>query len=301
MNSCSRTEHKVCAVNQHLCSAAALASLFVGSPLFAQMPSFKYHEIAKSGDKSGGTSLVDVNKNGKLDFLVPHFGGSGIYYWYENAGSSWNRHTIGGPTQTDVGGCAFDVDGDGWVDAVTCKHWYRNLDGGSNWQKIPYGNLTGNHDVVGVDIDNDGKNDIVMSGCDIPNGPILLYENDGDGNFTRQVIAENLNQCFHSLAVADFNKSGHLDICAGGARDSSGPQKVYIWENRGGTGKNWGQHQIADVPQSHEMAIGDINGNGNIDIASKGWGTTALYWLENRMDTDTQVRTLERESAPAKR
>ncbi len=352
-----------------------------------KFPSFTYHQIKDKGEMSGSTSLVDVNKDGYLDLLLP-FTRSGSYFWFEfKSPDVWEQHLIGDSTETDVGGFACDIDGDGWIDAVTDKKWFRNI-GGNRWEKYYYGDLEGSHDILCADMDNDGdpdiisgsnkglywyrhpdtvlrnktwekipislqshhggvtpngigdlngdgyldivwgdrwmegldakgeswrehllnpgippsrfagglsarvwicdlngdgRNDIVMTGSDLPDGPVMWFENTGEGQFTKHLIDEHLGQCFHSLGVADFDGNGTLDILSGGSSESSSPRKIYIWTNPDGRAERWTRHEVAAVEQCHELSIGDVDGDGDIDIAGKGWGKTPVFFLENKL------------------
>ena len=149
---------------------------------------------------------------------------------------------------------------------LTCKHWYRNLDGGSNWQKIPYGNLTGNHDVVGVDIDKDGKIDIVNGS----HQGLYWFQNPGNP-------VENTNWMRHTISDQEF----HGGVAPRGYGDLSGKGHVdVVWgdrwmENMDGTGTQWKTHMLPDlqIPASKytgglavRVWVADIN--GNIEIAS---------------------------------
>ena len=44
--------------------------LAIGFESNAQFPEFKYHEIARSGNKMGQTSLADMDNDGDLDWVV---------------------------------------------------------------------------------------------------------------------------------------------------------------------------------------------------------------------------------------
>ncbi len=91
----------------------------------AEFPVFEYHKIADAGDKMGQTSLVDMDKDGDLDWTVGCRNGD--IWWFEyQSPDQWVKHRIGGQSPTDVGGAAFDVDGDGWIDQVSGAAWYRN-------------------------------------------------------------------------------------------------------------------------------------------------------------------------------
>ncbi len=120
---------------------------------------FQVHEIARpGGGKYGQTSAVDVDKDGDLDFISGQQFGK--VFWFENQGADqWIQHSIGENARTDVGGTAFDVDGDGWIDQVSGGTWYRNPGNpqqAKHWERFENG-ATPTHDNLVADIDGDGR------------------------------------------------------------------------------------------------------------------------------------------------
>jgi len=58
-----------------------LSIVIVGIGLFcslacAEFPKFEYHQIAKIGNRMGQTSLVDVDKDGDMDWITGCNGGT---------------------------------------------------------------------------------------------------------------------------------------------------------------------------------------------------------------------------------
>ena len=70
-----------------------------------------------------------------------------------------------------------------------------------------------------------------------------------------------------------------------------GPPRWYIWENVDGKGQQWKEHVILDANLGgHEAVVGDITGNGRLDIIGKPWfpnkknalgGKMFVVFLEN--------------------
>jgi hypothetical protein len=66
--------------------------------------------------------LVDVDQDGDLDWIAGNASHSGdvaglISWWEFQEPDTWIRHGLG-KGNTDVGGAAIDVNGDGWIDVV---------------------------------------------------------------------------------------------------------------------------------------------------------------------------------------
>jgi hypothetical protein len=365
--------------------------------LRAQMPRFEYHEIARVGTRMGQTALVDIDKDGKLDWVV---GQAGRMWWFQYvAPDKWIQHDLGEGASTDVGGTAFDIDGDGWIDVVAGTAWYRNtgrpreqpferyatgaianhdmvaadIDGDGRldvvacsddrrhphlvWYKIPddprekwiehrigagihggigprgIGDLTGNghSDVVRgnvwfenvdgkgtqwkehavltppggsrpdryglalktwiCDLNGNGHLDIIQSEADTPDGRVFWWENQGHGRSWRfhRISDNHTGLDFHSLAVADFNNNGHLDVYSGGGPLSKGTPKSFLWENLDGKGGRWKQHLILEGRECHEAVAADVDGDGDIDIVSKPWRGNLHFYLRNMLVEDRQA------------
>jgi len=186
----------------------------------SSFPAFEYHDIGRIGNQMGQTSLVDIDKDGRLDRVVgcnhgdvwpvpikvqrvtarkspktplePSISyvadllGRAIWWFQYKGPDEWVRHKIGSGAGTEVGGAAFDVDGDGWIDQVSGSTWYRNPGNpeGKEFTKYSNGAIDNSHDCVAADIDQDGKLEVVQ-GTDRPLMEVLqLYAG------TRQTLAD---------------------------------------------------------------------------------------------------------------
>jgi FG-GAP-like repeat len=134
---------------------------------------FEMREIDKSLTVGYAVLPVDINGDGKTDFVVVD---SHRVLWYENP--TWKPHVIiGGITAKDnVCVAAYDIDGDGKVDLAIGAGWapFNTKAGGTlqwlkrgktldePWQMIPIGEEPTVHRMGFVDLDGSGKAALVV-------------------------------------------------------------------------------------------------------------------------------------------
>jgi hypothetical protein len=273
--------------------------------------------------KAGGHDAVtaDVDKDGKNDLLI--YDGNKLA-WYNPArqfrevviSSGHNDH--GGTTPRGFG----DLDGDGDPDVVIPGYWFANPGNQTgNWERFvwpfePIPNASYGRSIRAwvADINLDGKNDIVYSHCDTGGSHVYWVENKDNGTTweSHRLADPPVREgdvpgtgSFHSLGVADFDQDGNPDIFAGEQEDpdtymeKSGKvamkprglkERGVIWYNKGGKNPEFGIDVIhVDNPGWHDAQLGDVDGDGDIDIVSKIWnadgGVYHLDYWRNELKT----------------
>src|ERR1051325_9107596 len=223
--------------------------------------------------------------------------------WYtipENPREPWIPHLIGPPVHGAITPAGIgDIDGDGDLDVVRTDAWFENKDGkGVDWEmhaNIPMGRK-GPFGVcvraAVLDMDGDGHNDIVMCDADITECKMVILRNaDGKGrNWLKQPLPQSFKYgSLHALAVGDFNGDGKMDIVSNEQEellpDGRQNPRWILWENLG-AGK-FAERIIVDQKLGgHELQVGDVDGDGKIDICSKPWGPRAWNGNGGRMHVD---------------
>lgn len=270
---------------------------------------FERHVFDPAASGAHDILACDIDGDGRDEVLMmgdPTTELNGIR-WYkvpEDACGPWEWHYVGPPIHgafcpAGVG----DPDGDGDLDIVRGDTWFENVDGqGREWRahpNLPFGQMGAFGMAVRtvvVDLDGDGRPEIVMCECDVVGSRVAILRNvDGKGGeWSRQDLPQSFTYgSLHSLAVADFTGNGLLDILVAEQEELLPPGRenpvLTIYENRGNG--DFAEHLVADLGLGwHELQIGDLDGDGDVDIVSKIWspapwnangGQMHVDWLEN--------------------
>jgi hypothetical protein len=264
-----------------LASAAIVSCLALMTTSAGGEFKFQHHYIDRDlpGDSYGQTSLVDVDKDGRLDFVTGGKDKDKHIFWFENQGADrWVRHVLGSDQPSDVGGAAFDVDGDGWVDHVSGGTWYRNTGRPREepFERIVFDkDLSAIHDLVAADIDGDGRLDIVTM-SDRNNLRWYRIPKDPRQPWERHDIGPGVHA---GVAVGDVDGDGDLDVV-----------RSNVWfENLDGKGLKWAEHPIPfgnprqPYPLATRCVVVDINRDGHKDLVmtENEIHGGKIAWLEN--------------------
>jgi len=193
------------------------------------------------------------------------------------------------PTFSGSGIAAEDINGDGFPDVLIVgglgnKLYLNNGDGtfkdvtsaaGINWIG-PDGKPGEPRQPLIVDLDNDGKKDIVIS---YVNAPHRVYRNNGDGTFTDMTVTANLGGdglVGGPIVAFDFDRDGLLDLYVGYYGDyvqGVGPNLARV--NRNATPnklfRNAGGFAFKEVANSGTENTGWTQAAVSVDFDNDGW------------------------------
>lgn len=133
--------------------------------------------------------------------------------------------------------------------------------------------------VAVADFIEDGLKDIAISVQREASG-IMLWENRPERKWEKANEPITINN-YEGIRAADINRDGHMDIIAANyTSDFQGGIQVWQGDGKGG----WSPDRGPTVTGLFmDVAVADMNGDGNLDLIGAGWGTYGALrvWLGN--------------------
>jgi hypothetical protein len=218
----------------------------------------------------------DLDNDGLTDivFTEPD---NPVFHWLKNSGSGtfilgqvWDFPAIGVQVT--------DLDADGHQDIIACSYdlnlvvWFRNL-GNDAFAMDTISAMVQHPLVVSAgDVDSDGDPDVAVATQDAGTGVMLLV-NDGNMNFTPvQMDSGSISSTW--TQIADLDMDGKQDILGTWFDNAGG----LLWYRQ--TAPLVFERHFLPCPSAHGAAIGDIDGDGDPDLAAASCGHD-LVWFEN--------------------
>lgn len=180
----------------------------------------------------------DVDGDGDLDIVIATYDGK--IKWYENTDGLGNftvEHAVTSSLNGLVKLYIADLDGDGDRDISYVNNngnkigWFENINGQGVFgaeKAIGPGTAVAPSAIVAMDIDGDGRKDIVTNSKTQPK--LRWYKNNGNSVFdnTPQLITNNMGQAV-SLLSTDLNGDGIPELIAGSTYIDNYKEDMISW------------------------------------------------------------------------
>jgi len=260
-------------------------------------PSFTAHVVSTAADGAYHVLVGDVDGDGDLDILSASQNNDKVA-WYENDGAaapSFAERVVSTDADGVQGIHVGDLDGDGDLDILSATDlgdeiaWYEN-DGATDpsfTAHVVSTTAVGANSVHVGDVDGDGDLDILSASR--YSDKIAWYENDGatDPSFTEQVVSTDANVA-SSVYVGDVDGDGDLDILSA----SRGGSKIAWYENDGAADPSFTEQVVSTgASNAYSVHVGDVDGDGDLDILSASRGDHKIAWYENDGAADPSFTT----------
>lgn len=245
--------------------------------------------VVATGLDNHESRLADLDGDGDLDILVkPYNHGAPrvdvLLNQLNPAGcvarlDQWQRYVLDADRP---GRSAFvylaDIDGDGRVDVITGRFWYRNPGFATGaWQRFPIGAPF--DDTIAVhDFDGDGDIDLLGTAGVNNQLPFVWARNDGTGNFTVfDNIDSNLsireNRPVQGVTIARFQPGGPLEVAIAWDNNLGGIQMLTVPDDP--SVGIWPRRQATAFSEGEALSSADIDFDGDVDLF------TGSHWVRN--------------------
>ena len=247
--------------------------------------------ISSETDNTRTIVLGDVDGDGDLDLLAGNSNQTNRLYLNRRTSVPFNVVTASKLT-TDTGDtysiALGDVDGDGDLDLVAGNYLDTNRLYLNNGTADPFGGVAGanistdahrTYCLVLADVDGDGDLDLLAGNYLDTN---RLYLNNGtttpfSGLFGSDISIDTDGT--YSIALGDVDGDGDLDMLAGNYGDTN---RLYL---NNGTATPFsgvtGSDISTDVHDTWSVALGDVDGDGDLDMLAGNYGQTNRMYKNN--------------------
>ncbi len=243
------------------------------------------------------SEVMDIDRDGDPDYIGAVYS-PGPVFWLERPDDPlrdrWSMRIVDDDVNGTHGLIKGDIDGDGWDDLVgnsaqpkgrypNSLVWWSvpaNPRSAEEWTRYVFADqdAPGLSHYLGIgDLDADGMADVVSAGKDAVTGGGNWFAwwkqpTDGSTPWLKRTIAVNQTGATNALP-ADLNGDGAIDVFA-----TRGHHKGVLWFE----GPHFVAHEIdTEIEGPHNLAIGDIDGDGDIDGVTCGKDSYQVAWYEN--------------------
>jgi FG-GAP-like repeat len=232
--------------------------------------SWKCHLIGYQGDWGHDVEVGDIDGDGRLDVLTRK---TSTLVWFQKDPDSFTQLSVDTALLNGEGTALADINRDGYLDLVQNGYWLECPRDPIHGYWVKHRIDEGWPRQLGVtvaDINSDGRLDVLLAPAE-SRGRLSWYEgprDPRDGLWFEHVIDDNV-EFVHTFKVADMNNDGQPDVVTAEMHQSKQRRvSLYLKE---GYSLNW-RKQVIATTGSHNLRVGDIGNDGDVDIVGANWG-----------------------------
>ena len=248
----------------------------------------KRRELA-SGVNVIHSAVADLDNDGDLDYI----GGLGRVIWLESPKDIWNGewklHVISDELRGTHAVEAIDMDGDGKMDVVANSFqpegkypnsicWFKNL-GEGKWLTLPLADKTamgGSHYFKIFELNGKRALCAAAKGKPFNMGNYFALYKAGksiEEPWTKELLLRD-QEGATNIYPADYDQDGTIDYIAANGHGIG--LKIISGKDKSITDLD------TEMECPHTLDVADIDGDGDLDVASCGYKSSVVAWYENQ-------------------
>jgi hypothetical protein len=246
------------------------------------------------GPQNGPTNVAvgDMNGDGIPDLVTANQNANSVSVFLGKGDGTFSPHQDYGAGSITTALALGDLNGDGRLDIVTANDFGESTsvllnNGNGTFGRTDYAPGIGLTTTVAVgDLNGDGALDIVLG--DYSSSKVVVLLNNGDGTFTSKSPFSVPGSNTFKVALGDLNNDGKLDLAV--VYHNSAVVSVLMGNGNGtfGPGTNYAKGSGGG---DHGLALGDVNGDGHLDIVTGNPASNSVSVLLNHGDGTFEPHT----------